>query len=185
MAESTRHAGGKTTGKAVAKLGGPAHRGGNFSVISRADALAYTKVRNVHARSIADQASYPGGHARASGQRGGHRCDPGSVLTSESGYVGGYASPPSRPPRSPEKEKPPELPGVLLSGRRDLNPRRSPWQGEPWDRDFNGLAELEAAKGPERTREALKSLPRLPHYYLMLDATTSCGGEVYQEQKRE
>jgi len=53
---------------------------------------------------------------------------------------------------------------VFWSGRRDLNLRCSPWQGEHQPRDFNGLAGLDGAKGPERTWKALQD-------YLI---TTSC-----------
>jgi hypothetical protein len=64
------------------------------------------------------------------------------------------------------KEKALGLPG-LWSGRRDLNPRRSPWQGGQGPRDSNELADLEAAKGPERTRKDLRGPARitslLPH----------------------
>jgi hypothetical protein len=59
--------------------------------------------------------------------------------------------------------------------RHELNPCISPWQGDRWDRDFNGLVDLEAAKGPERTRKDLRGPGRitsfLPHAggdYLML-----------------
>ena len=61
-----------------------------------------------------------------------------------------------------------------LSGRRDLNPRRSPWQGEHRRRDSNELADLERVKGPERTRKDLKGPAGLPHCYLMWEAITSC-----------
>jgi len=87
------------------------------------------------------------GHATTTMQE---HYDPGSVLTSESGYGGGYANPPSSPPAIPRNEKALVLPG-LWSGRRDLNPRRSPWQGRHRPRDFNGLADLEGSKRLERT----------------------------------
>ena len=61
------------------------------------------------------------------------------------------------------KEKAMGLPG-LWSGRRDLNPRRSPWQGEHRPRHFNELAGLAGAK----------SSARLPHSYLMPEAISSC-----------
>jgi len=47
------------------------------------------------------------------------------------------------------KKKALGLPG-LLSGRRDLNSRRSPWQGAQRPRDFNGLADLEGARRREK-----------------------------------
>jgi hypothetical protein len=75
--------------------------------------------------------------------------------------------------RATRKEKALGLPG-LWSGRRDLNPRRSPWQGEHGPRDSKGLADLEDVKGLERTR---KDLPGLPHSYLMPEAITSCSGK--------
>ena len=73
--------------------------------------------------------------------------DSGGVLASESGYAGGYANPPSSSPKPSEKKEAQDFLD-FRSGRRDLNPRRSPWQGEHQPRDFNELAKLEAAKGP-------------------------------------
>src|SRR4029079_8677678 len=32
--------------------------------------------------------------------------------------------------RAPEKQKAPGIPGLSRSGKRDLNPRPSPWQGD-------------------------------------------------------
>ena len=58
-----------------------------------------------------------------------------------------------------------------------MNSRRSPWQGEHRHCDFNGLADLEGAKGPERTRKDLKSTAGLPHSYLMLAAARQAGSE--------
>jgi hypothetical protein len=54
-----------------------------------------------------------------------------------------------------------------VSGRRDLNPRRPPWQGGGGMSDFNELAGLEDARRPERTSEDAGGPAGFPHYSLI------------------
>jgi hypothetical protein len=64
------------------------------------------------------------------GGRAEQRRDPPGSLTTKSGSRGGYANPPSIGSAEPKKQKAQGLPGLFKSGRRDLNPRRPPWQGD-------------------------------------------------------